>query len=334
MSLSEAEIQVLSSLKEAENEGQPTDRATLEQRSKRYWIFKEDWSEAFPSLANKQFINVSDSSYSLTESGRPLAEAYYAERPDLYWYYYQHFYSIAEKSKTHSKFCEQVFGKDLAQEGQTDMECLNDILSQLAIKPGQRVLDLGCGAGGLSEYIADHTGAIVTGVDYSTSAIETANSRTKSKRDRLTFVEGDLNDLGLQENSFDVAISIDSIYWVADTAKAISSIAKSILPGGKLCILIEHRKIGKVTPQANEADKTDVALALSELNLHYEVKDYTEHFLRFWPRVKEVALALKEDYEREDASLICDNWIREADDIYLPAVNANEIVRYLYTVSL
>ena len=334
MNLSEAEIQVLASLQEAESEGQPTDRATLEKRGGRYWIFKEDWSDAFSSLVHKQLLRGDDTNFILTESGRPLAKAYYAERPDLYWYYYQRFYSIADKSDAHSRFCEKVYGKDLSQEGQTDMECFNDILNRLDLKPGDRLLDLGCGAGGLSEYVADRTGAIVTGVDYSPSAIETANARTETKRDKLSFIEADLNSLSLPENSFDAAISIDSIYWVADTADVISSIVKTIKSGGQLCILIEHRTNGRDHPELAESDNTEVALALSELNLNYETKDYTESFLKFWPLVKQTAEALREDFVRDGASLICDNWIREADEIYLPAVNGNRIKRYLYHVHI
>ena len=66
------------------------------------------------------------------------------------------------------------------------------------------------------------------------------------------------------------------------------------------------------------------------MNLNYETKDYTEAFLKFWPLVKETAELLREDFARDGASLICDNWVREADEIYLPAVNANKIKRYLY----
>lgn len=332
MNLSEAEIQVLASLKEAESQSQPTDRATLEQRGDRYWIFKEEWSGAFASLADKGLLRSDGTNFIVTESGRSLADACYAERPDLYWYYYQRFYSIAQKSEAHSRFCEKVYGKDLSQEGQTDMTCFDDIPDRLHLRPGDKLLDLGCGAGGLSEYVADSTGAIVTGLDYSASAIETATARTEGKRDKLSFVEADLNSLDLPENSFDAAISIDSVYWVADMVDAISSMVRTIKSEGQLCILIEHRIGGNDHTQLDESDRTGVALALSELNLNYETKDYTEAFLKFWPLVKETAEQLREDFAREGASLICDNWVREADEIYLPAVNANKIRRILYHV--
>ena len=52
-----------------------------------------------------------------------------------------------------SQFCEFVFEEDRSQEGQTDMECFDDLLSRLKLQPDHHLLDLGCGAGGcLSMY--------------------------------------------------------------------------------------------------------------------------------------------------------------------------------------
>lgn len=332
MDLSEAEIQILASIKAVELQGQTPDTATLERRGEEYWIFKQDWSESFSSLVDKGLLRGDTSGFNLTESGQRSADTYYAERPDLYWYYYQRFYSMAQGCEAHSRFCEKVYGRNLCQEGQTDMACFDDILSRLNLKPGHRLLDLGCGAGGLAEYASDTTGAIVMGVDYSASAIETASERTKDKRDKVSFVEGDLNALTVSESSFDAAICIDAIYWVADMADAISSIIRTIRSGGQLCILIEHRINPSDSAELKQSDKTRVALALSALDLDYETTDYTAPFLKFWPLAKETAEALREDFIREDAALICDNWVREADEIYLPAIRANLISRYLYHV--
>ena len=131
MNLSEAEIQVLTSLQAAELDAAPTDRATLEKGGERYWIFLEDWSEAFPSLIAKGLIDGDKSGYRLTEAGSPLGYAYNRERPDKYWYYYRRFYPAAYASATHSRLCDSVFGKDLCQEGMVDMAALEDLLARL-----------------------------------------------------------------------------------------------------------------------------------------------------------------------------------------------------------
>lgn len=332
MNLSEAEIQVLASLKEAETYNQPTDRETLERRGKRYGAYKEGWAVAFPSLIDKGLLRSDENRFDLTESGRPLADVYYAERTNESWYHYQRFYSVAHESEAHSRFCERVYGKDLCQDGQTDMKCFDDILERLNLKPGDHVLDLGCGAGGLAEHLSDRTGARVTGVDNSASGIETAKARTKGKRDRLEFIKADINSLDLPANSFDVAISLDSIYWVTSMADAISSIARSIKAGGQLCILMEQRIHEGDLPDVLEVDKTPVALALSALKLNYESKDYTASLLEFWPLARETAEALREDFVRDGADFIYDSWIKHADETFLPAINVNQIRRYLYHI--
>lgn len=83
VSLSEAEIQVLASLRRTELEGELADKATLEESRQRYWIFAVDWSDAYSSLVDKGLIQGDERCYQLTETGRPLAVTYHAERPDL-----------------------------------------------------------------------------------------------------------------------------------------------------------------------------------------------------------------------------------------------------------
>ncbi len=142
MKLEEAEVQVLASIFGAESNSEPTDRASLESRGqKRYWMFLEDWSSAFDSLMRKALVDVDDERYRLTGQSRSLAEAYFKERPDYYWYFYQHFYGEADASKAHSRFCERAYGLDLCQEGMTDMESVQLLVDSLELQPGHHVVD-------------------------------------------------------------------------------------------------------------------------------------------------------------------------------------------------
>ncbi len=334
MDLSEAEIQVLATLQGAELESVSADRANLEERGERYWIYLEDWSGAFAGLIDKGLIDDSEGGYRLTEAGQPLALKYHRERPDMYWYYYQRFYPAAHASMAHKRFCKRVYGEDLCQEGMTDMSSLSDLVSHLELKSGNHLLDLGCGSGGISEYLSDRTGAIVTGIDYSASAIATANARTENKRSRLTFLQADMSSLELPVRSFDAAISLDSIYWVEDIAQALSQVASAIRPGGQIGILIAQTLEEDNPADVLEVTTTRVASALSDLDMDFESHDYTAMFRGFWPRAKAAAEALREEFHAEGNGFICDNWIREADDEYLPALKAGELRRYLYLVHL
>jgi ubiquinone/menaquinone biosynthesis C-methylase UbiE len=305
--MNEADIQVLASIRRAEVEGESSGRETLEKGADRYWKYLEDWSDSWQRLLEDGLIQGDESGYLLTERGRPLAEHYYAERPDHFWYYYQHYYPAAQASIAHSRLCERVFGKDLTQDGQADMDSINDLIGHLGIREGDSVLDLGCGAGGISEYISDETGAHVTGLDYSATAIETAANRTRSKRNRLAFVQGDMNSLDFPDRSFDKVVSIDTIYWVADIDEALTSIGRLIKPAGRIGIFIANTPLMDDTLGAYEPNGTWIARSLSNLSLDYDVYDYTEGFLDFWPNLKKVALELRDEFVAEGNEVIFDS---------------------------
>ena len=334
MDLNEAEIQVLAQIRGAEIESEPTDRESLENRGTRYWIYLEDWNDAFSSLADKGLIDGEDNAYRLTDEGSPQANAYYQQRPDMYWYYFQRLYASLYESEAHKKLCTRVFGRDLCQENMTDMRALDGVLQKLDIQAGDHVLDLGCGAGGIAEYISGESGAHITGIDYSATAISTATARTEGKREMLSFEEGDMNSLELPKRAFDSAYSIDSIYWVADTTDAVRRIVRGIRPGGRLAILIVQTRDYCDRPEELEMHGTYVAEALRNLKLEYQAYDYTDDFRDFWPRVKEAATDLREEYEREGNAYIADNYIREADMEFLPAIETDEIRRYLYIAKI
>jgi ubiquinone/menaquinone biosynthesis C-methylase UbiE len=334
MDHSEAEIQVLASLGKARVENTPTDRASLESGGERYWLFLEDWSDAFPSLVAKGLIEGDERGFRLTGAGRPLAQAYNRERPDMYWYYYQKFYPAAFASAAHSRLCERVFGQDLCQEGQVDMAALHDLLAKLDLTPGDHLLDLGCGAGVIARYISDQTGAKVTGLDYAASAIAEAKERTAGKGSRLTFLHGDIDALDLPAQTFDAVISLDTLYWVADLREALSRIAQTVKPGGQIGIFIAQERREGDPAEILEADNTDLAQALTRLELSYEAYDYTARNADFWHRVQKAAADLREKFEAEGNGFIAASLTREAEGEFLPAFEAGTITRYLYHVRL
>jgi ubiquinone/menaquinone biosynthesis C-methylase UbiE len=328
--LSEGEIQFLASLAQAAAEDLSTDRASLEKASERFGPFRADYDNAANSLRDKGLVTGADDAISLTEAGEPLARAYHAERPDLYWYYFRKFYTAANASEAHSTLCERAFGKDLCQEGMVDMEALDDLIDRLQLHRGAAVLDLGCGAGGIAEYISDKTGASVTGLDISPSAIEVALSRTESKRDRLNFVIGDLNALDLPAENYDAAISLDALYWVSDLDQTLDAILAALRPGGQLAIHTLHGREADEPPEAMEPQTSSVAKALDSRGLSYGVSEHTANNAAFWKRNYAAAIDLRETFAAEGNEWIADSLIRESEEEFLPAFNAGLMARYLY----
>jgi len=81
------------------------------------------------------------------------------------------------------------------------------IIAKLAIEPGMRVLDIGCGWGGMALTIAEETGAKVVGVTLSEEQHKVATERA-AKRGLSGQVEFRLQDYRLLEPSFDRIVSV------------------------------------------------------------------------------------------------------------------------------
>lgn len=332
MNLSEAEIQVLVSVCKAQTNDSSTDRMTIEAQGECYREYKEDWSGAFTGLISKELMEGDDQGYHLTDLGRPLAERYRSERPDLYWYHYQKFYPAAHASPTHSSLCKRVFGEDLCQEGQADMASLKRLLNLLDLKRGENVLDLGCGAGVISEYIADQTGTRVTGIDYAASAIAEASKRTTDKKSSLEFIQGDFSELVLESNAYDAVIAIDTLYWVDVLEKTLSMLAVALKPGGRMGIFLNHDIAEGDSPDLLKAEHSKLSQVLSTHGYTVETYDYTRELGEFWRRLHLATSDLRDAFEAEGNGFIAANYIREAEEDHLPEIEAGTIARYLYIV--
>ncbi len=332
MDLSEAEVQVLASVYKLVEEGTVVDRSAIEARGDCYWVFKEDWSGAFQGLAQKGLISGVDGGYRLTDAGQPVARSCHSERPDMYWYYYQKFYPAAQSSAAHSKLCERVFGEDLCQDGQTDMASLKHLLELLDIKAGEKVLDLGCGAGIITEYVSDLTAASVAGLDYAVTAIAEAASRTERKRNRLSFKQGNFNALDYPEGSFDAIISLDTLYWASDLEATLSVLKRALKPGGRIGIFMNHHIGDGDPPDLLAAQHSDLAKAIAKVGLPLQTFDYTKEIGEFWRRIFAAATELKEEFKAEGNGFIADSLIRESKEDYLPDVEAGRIARYLFLI--
>jgi ubiquinone/menaquinone biosynthesis C-methylase UbiE len=90
------------------------------------------------------------------------------------------------------------------------------LVEDLAIKPGERVLDIGCGTGLLAEHIAHIVGPSghVLGVDPLPLRIGLAVSRA---RDNLSFELGDAYDLSrIADRSFDAVVLNAVLHWLPE----------------------------------------------------------------------------------------------------------------------
>ena len=106
------------------------------------------------------------------------------------------------------------------------------LLEAAGIQPGRRVLEIGCGAGGLAIEMADR-GAVVTAVDVSESLLERARTRAAATID---FRLGDASHMAF-EAEFDLLISHLGVMFFDDPAAAFANMRTALKPDGRLACL-------------------------------------------------------------------------------------------------
>ena len=104
-------------------------------------------------------------------------------------------------------------------------------------RPGDRVLDIGCGGGYLARLLAAAVapGGQVTGLDTSAPAIGYARKRAAAN---CSFVLGVAQDLPWPDGSFDVVASTLAAHHIPDTARqdAFGEMYRVLRPGGALLV--------------------------------------------------------------------------------------------------
>jgi ubiquinone/menaquinone biosynthesis C-methylase UbiE len=113
------------------------------------------------------------------------------------------------------------------------------LLDAVGLRPGDSVLDIGCGCGAttLSAARAVAAGDDVVGIDLSEPMLEPARTRAAEQRvANVTFLAGDAQTHRLPADRFTVGMSRFGTMFFADPKAAFANIATALVAGGRLCL--------------------------------------------------------------------------------------------------
>jgi 2-polyprenyl-3-methyl-5-hydroxy-6-metoxy-1,4-benzoquinol methylase len=98
------------------------------------------------------------------------------------------------------------------------------------VHPGQAVLDVGCGAGWTSAFLAE-AGYRVTGIDIAPAYVDAARRRAERWGLDAEFAAADMEDFSLGR-SFRAALVFDALHHVDRPERSVASVAAHLEPGG------------------------------------------------------------------------------------------------------
>lgn len=150
----------------------------------------------------------------------------------------------------------------------------------LELKPGQVVLDVGCGSGSNFQYIINEIGPTgrIIGVDYSPAMLKQAQKLVKRKRwKNVELIECDAAKLDLGHR-VDAAVSTLAMAVIPDHREALKRMAAHVHPGGR--VVVAECKLSDTVPGLNRIARKVSRFLAADINRQAwkDMADFVDDF--------------------------------------------------------
>jgi ubiquinone/menaquinone biosynthesis C-methylase UbiE len=147
-----------------------------------------------------------------------------------------------EKLRTEfNQWAEQGRGEEMESH---HISIAQQTIERMALKPGERVLDLGCGAGWATRLLAkavEGGPGMAVGQDISDEMITRARAAS-TDIENVLFAVGAADEIPWRDEYFEKVLSIESFYYYPDQEVVLRELYRVLAPGGALFILINLYK--------------------------------------------------------------------------------------------
>jgi SAM-dependent methyltransferase len=172
----------------------------------------------------------------------------------------------------------------------------------MELKPGQRILDLGCGAASTSIFLAREFGVEVWAADL---WIDPEGNRQRIEeagmRDRAYPLRAEAHSLPFVRSSFDAIVSVDAYHYFGTEMRFLSYLAHFVRPGGEIGVVVPGNAVDPDDPDAVPLEP-DLA---SELDADWFTFRSASWWRRHWSRCQKVSVETAEMIEGGR-----DDWLR------------------------
>ena len=146
-------------------------------------------------------------------------------------------------------------GKEQKERRIAQIDLIEEVLQWSEVQQAENILDVGCGIGGSSLYLAEKFNANATGITLSPVQAGRASERAIEfgLQDRTNFQVADALNMPFEDNSFDLVWSLESGEHMPEKQNFLQECYRVLKPGGKLILVTWcHRSTDKSTLTADE----------------------------------------------------------------------------------
>ncbi len=136
---------------------------------------------------------------------------------------------------------------DTRNEKEAQQNYLERLAGLLQLQKGERVLDAGSGQGYAARYLAEATGAEVTGITITPREVRVSERLSKNIANKPQFVLGDYADTDFADDYFDVVYTTETLSHAKDMKKTMKEFYRILKPGGRI-VLADYEVQSKDAP--------------------------------------------------------------------------------------
>ncbi|MFE7764170.1 class I SAM-dependent methyltransferase [Streptomyces sp. NPDC057438] len=152
------------------------------------------------------------------------------------------FHAARARTDLVARLYEAAMGEDYPHEVNASSSCdwplLGLMTTRLRMRPGQRLVDAGCGTGGIGLWLARALNARLEGIDISPVALARATRRRSRfvPADRAAFHVASIDATGLPDRHAHGIVCVDALSFTQDRGEAVRELGRILAPGGRLTL--------------------------------------------------------------------------------------------------